>query len=75
MPQYRMKFFKKEPGEYVVGVQSVHLTEMQSDGTCDSCDKALPHGTRVLGKIVKLERSDLVGSRFSPTCTQCADLN
>lgn len=75
MTTYRMKFFKKEPGEHVVGVGMVALTDMQSAGRCDSCDKDLPEGARVLGKTVKLERGDLVGARFSPTCLQCADLN
>jgi hypothetical protein len=69
------KFFKKEPGEYVVGVGMFALTAMQSDGCCDSCNKALPKETRVLGKSVKLEKGNLLGARFSPTCLQCAGLS
>jgi hypothetical protein len=74
--QYKMKYFVKELDERVVGLASMSLTEMQADGLCDSCNKPIAKGTRVIGKIVNLQKGlFLVGSRFSPTCMQCADIN
>lgn len=70
-----MKYFRREPGERVVEVKSVHLTELQMDGRCDTCNRDLKAGVRVVGKVVEIRKGPLVGARFSPTCLVCADLN
>lgn len=70
-----MKYFRKEPGERVIQVKSIHLTELQVDGCCDTCNRDLKAGVRVVGKVVEIRKGTLLGARFSPTCLVCMDLN
>lgn len=68
-----MKKFQTEPGETVVGVVIFHRTILQARMPCDNCGRYLPLGSEVLGKVVNLSKGILVGSRFSPTCIECAE--
>ncbi len=65
----------RRPGERITGVCNVHMAELQADMCCDQCGAGLALGTRVLGKVVKVESDGFCGSRFSPTCMVCAGWN
>jgi hypothetical protein len=71
----KLKFMDIKSSVRVTGLNKMYLDSMQQDGKCDTCNKPLPTGTRVIAKILKTNEKGTDGTTFSPTCLACADIN